>query len=79
MIDNLPLFLNLQVFDQWQQSSLLQSLLAGASHSLAALREQFKQQSESWKVVEALHTALLILNDSLAADVPRDYHLFPQM
>ncbi|XP_052055678.1 ATP-binding cassette sub-family A member 13 [Apodemus sylvaticus] len=68
-----------QVFEQWQQGRLLQNLLSGASHSLAALRDQFKQQSESWKVVEALHTALLILNDSLAADDPRDSHLSPQI
>nr|XP_038948786.1 ATP-binding cassette sub-family A member 13 [Rattus norvegicus] len=68
-----------QVFDQWQQGSLRQNLLAGTSHSLAALRDQFKQQSESWKVVEALHTALLILNDSLAVDGPGDNHLFPQI
>ncbi|GAB1295812.1 ATP-binding cassette sub-family A member 13 [Apodemus speciosus] len=68
-----------QVFEQWQQDHLLQNLLSGASHSLAALREQFKQQSESWKMVEAMHTALLILNDSLAADGPRDSHLSPQI
>ncbi|XP_034365421.1 ATP-binding cassette sub-family A member 13 isoform X1 [Arvicanthis niloticus] len=68
-----------QVFDQWQQGGFLQNLLAGASHSLAALRDQFKQHSESRKVVEALHTALLILNDSLAGDGPRDNHLFPQI
>ncbi|XP_051020674.1 ATP-binding cassette sub-family A member 13 [Acomys russatus] len=68
-----------QVFDQWQQGCLLQNLLAGASHSLEALRDQFKEESKPWKVVEALHTALLILNDSLAADGPRDNHLFPQI
>ncbi|MEJ1274385.1 hypothetical protein NN561_005268 [Cricetulus griseus] len=68
-----------QVFDQWQQGGLLQNLLAGASHSLAALRDQFKEGSEPRKVVEALHTALLILSDSLAADGPRDSHLFAQI
>ncbi|XP_060221645.1 ATP-binding cassette sub-family A member 13 isoform X2 [Meriones unguiculatus] len=68
-----------QVFDQWQQDGLLQNLLAGASHSLVALRDQLKEESESWKVVEALHAVLLILSDSLAVDGPRDNHLFPQI
>ncbi|KAL1791442.1 ATP-binding cassette sub-family A member 13 [Sigmodon hispidus] len=68
-----------QVFDQWLQGGLLQNLLAGASHSLAALRDQFKEGSEPWKVVEALHSALLILSDRLAADGPRDSNLLPQI
>ncbi|XP_076402078.1 ATP-binding cassette sub-family A member 13 isoform X1 [Peromyscus maniculatus bairdii] len=68
-----------QVFDQWQQGHLLQNLFAGVSHSLAALREQFKQGSEPRKVVEILHTGLIILSDSLAADGPGDSHLLPQI
>lgn len=78
-IDNLFLFLNLQVFDQWQQGRLLQNLFAGVSHSLVALREEFKQGSEPRKVVEILCTGLIILSDSLAADGPGDSHLLPQM
>lgn len=79
MSDNLPLFLHLQVFNQWQRGDLLQNLLAGASHGLAALRDQFKEGSEAQKVLEVSHTALLILSDSLAAAGSRDSHLLPQM
>ncbi|XP_040602600.1 ATP-binding cassette sub-family A member 13 [Mesocricetus auratus] len=68
-----------QMFDQGQQGGLLQNLLAGSSHSLEALRDQFKEGSEPRKIVDVLHTALLILSDSLAADGPRDSHLFPQI
>ncbi|XP_041525646.1 ATP-binding cassette sub-family A member 13 isoform X2 [Microtus oregoni] len=68
-----------QLFDQWQQGSLLQNLLTGASHGLAALRDQFDEGSEARKVLEVSHTALLILSDSWAADGPRGSHLRPQI
>uniref|UniRef100_A0A2K5E9S2 ATP binding cassette subfamily A member 13 n=1 Tax=Aotus nancymaae TaxID=37293 RepID=A0A2K5E9S2_AOTNA len=68
-----------QVFDQWQQGSLLQKTLRGMGHSLEALRNQFEEKSKPRKVVEALHTALLLLNDSLAADGPKDNHTFPKI
>ncbi|XP_064229417.1 ATP-binding cassette sub-family A member 13-like [Aotus nancymaae] len=48
-------------------------------HSLEALRNQFEEKSKPRKVVEALHTALLLLNDSLAADGPKDNHTFPKI
>lgn len=79
MSDDLPLSLHLQVFDQWQRGGLLQNLLTGASHGLAALPDQFDEGSEARKVLEVLHTALLILSDSWAAAGPRDSHLRPQM
>ncbi|XP_057628469.1 ATP-binding cassette sub-family A member 13 [Chionomys nivalis] len=68
-----------QVFDQWQRGGLLQNLLAGASHGLAALWDQFDKGSEEWKVVEVLNTILLILSDSWEAAGPRDSHLHPQI
>ncbi|KAM7326038.1 hypothetical protein ACRRTK_014516 [Alexandromys fortis] len=68
-----------QVFDQWQRGGLLQNLLTGASHGLAALQDQFDEGSEAWKVLEVSHTALLILSDSWAAAGPRDSHLRPQI
>ncbi|XP_054213314.1 ATP-binding cassette sub-family A member 13 isoform X22 [Homo sapiens] len=68
-----------QVFVQWQQGSLLQKTLTGMGHSLEALRNQFEEESKPWKVVEALHTALLLLNDSLSADGPKDNHTFPKI
>ncbi|XP_049997183.1 ATP-binding cassette sub-family A member 13 isoform X2 [Alexandromys fortis] len=68
-----------QVFDQWQRGGLLQNLLTGASHGLAALWDQFDEGSEAWKVLEVSHTALLILSDSWAAAGPRDSHLRPQI
>nr|XP_009441009.4 ATP-binding cassette sub-family A member 13 isoform X3 [Pan troglodytes] len=68
-----------QVFVQWQQGSLLQKTLTGMGHSLEALRNQFEEESKPWKVVEALHTALLLLNDSLSADGSKDNHTFPKI
>ncbi|XP_074235807.1 ATP-binding cassette sub-family A member 13 isoform X1 [Saimiri boliviensis] len=68
-----------QVFDQWQQGSLLQKILRGMGHGLEALRNQFEEESTPGKVVEALHTVLLLLNDSLAADGPKDNHTFPKI
>ncbi|KAF7470294.1 Hypothetical predicted protein [Marmota monax] len=61
-----------QVFHQWQQGGLLQKILTGAGHSLGALRDQLEEGDEPWKVVEALHTGLLILSDSLASKGPED-------
>ncbi|KAL4696272.1 hypothetical protein H8957_001522 [Semnopithecus entellus] len=68
-----------QVFDQWQQGSLLQKTLTGMGHSLEALRNQSEEESKPWKVVAALHTVLLLLNDSLVADGPKENHTFPKI
>ncbi|MBZ3873798.1 ATP-binding cassette sub-family A member 13 [Sciurus carolinensis] len=68
-----------QVFHQWQQSGLLQKILTGAAHSLGALRDQLEEGDEPWNVVETLHTGLLLLSDSLAADGPEDSLHSPQI
>ncbi|XP_001496596.3 ATP-binding cassette sub-family A member 13 [Equus caballus] len=68
-----------QVFDRWQKGSLCQRVLAGTSHGLEAMRSQFQEESEPWKVAEALHTALLFLNDSFAAGGPRGNQTSPKI
>nr|XP_044991908.1 ATP-binding cassette sub-family A member 13 [Jaculus jaculus] len=68
-----------EVFDQWQQSGLLQNVLAGVSHCLGVLTDQFEEGGEPWKVAEALHATLLLLSDSLAAGDPRDNHQSSQL
>ncbi|XP_045421289.1 ATP-binding cassette sub-family A member 13-like isoform X2 [Lemur catta] len=68
-----------QVFNQWQQGSLFQKILTGMVHSLEALRGRLEEEGKPWKVVEALHTGLLLLNDSLAADGPRDNLTSPKI
>ncbi|KAF0873265.1 ABCAD protein, partial [Crocuta crocuta] len=68
-----------QVFDQWQKGSLLQNVLEGAAHSLEALSNRFVEDSEPRKVLEALHTLLLILSDSLGADGPSSNHTSPKI
>nr|XP_035109261.2 ATP-binding cassette sub-family A member 13 isoform X1 [Callithrix jacchus] len=68
-----------QVFDQWQQGSLLQKTLRGLGYSLEALRNQFEEESKPQKVVEALHTVLLFLNENLTADGPKDNRTFPKI
>ncbi|XP_058390822.1 ATP-binding cassette sub-family A member 13 [Diceros bicornis minor] len=67
-----------QVFDQWRKGSLLQKVLTGTGLSLEALRNQFEEESEPWNVAEALHTTLLLLNDSLA-DGPRGNQTSPKI
>ncbi|XP_025778776.1 ATP-binding cassette sub-family A member 13 [Puma concolor] len=67
-----------QVFDQWQKGSLLQKVLEGAARSLEALGDQFVEETEPRKVLEALHTLLLILSDGLAADDPSGDHSSPK-
>ncbi|XP_008050014.1 ATP-binding cassette sub-family A member 13, partial [Carlito syrichta] len=68
-----------QMFNQWAEKVLLHQILTGMGHSLESLRDAFAEESTPWKVVEALHTGLLFLNDSLAADGPRDNHIFPKI
>ncbi|XP_045350209.1 ATP-binding cassette sub-family A member 13 [Leopardus geoffroyi] len=67
-----------QVFDQWQKGSLLQKVLEGAARSLEALGNRFVEETEPRKVLEALHTLLLILSDGLAADDPSGDHSSPK-
>ena len=67
-------FPNVKVFDQWQKGSLLQKVLEGAARSLEALGDRFVEETEPRKVLEALHTLLLILSDGLAADDPSGDH-----
>uniref|UniRef100_A0A667GF24 ABC transporter domain-containing protein n=1 Tax=Lynx canadensis TaxID=61383 RepID=A0A667GF24_LYNCA len=67
-----------QVFDQWQKGSLLQKVLEGAARSLEALGDRFVEETEPRKVLEALHTLLLILSDGLAADDPSGDHSSPK-
>uniref|UniRef100_A0A8C5XUF3 ATP binding cassette subfamily A member 13 n=1 Tax=Microcebus murinus TaxID=30608 RepID=A0A8C5XUF3_MICMU len=68
-----------QVFNQWQQGSLFQKILTGLVHSLEALSGRLEEEGKPWKVVEALHTGLLLLNDSLAADGPGDNLTSPKI
>ncbi|XP_008589199.1 PREDICTED: ATP-binding cassette sub-family A member 13, partial [Galeopterus variegatus] len=68
-----------QVFDQWLQGSLLQKVLTDMARGLEALRGQFEDKSKLWKVVEALHTGLVLLNDSLTAAGPEDNHTSPKI
>ncbi|XP_042540867.1 ATP-binding cassette sub-family A member 13 [Dipodomys spectabilis] len=68
-----------EVFDQWLQGDLLQKMLTGIRHSLEDLLDQFEEESEPEKVVRALHTALLLLSDSLAATDSEDSHLSPHL
>uniref|UniRef100_H0WK14 ATP binding cassette subfamily A member 13 n=1 Tax=Otolemur garnettii TaxID=30611 RepID=H0WK14_OTOGA len=68
-----------QVFHQWRQGSLFQKILTGLVHSLEVLSAQLKQESEPWTVAEALHTVLLLLKDSLAADGLNDNVTFPKI
>uniref|UniRef100_A0A8D1DE14 ABC transporter domain-containing protein n=1 Tax=Sus scrofa TaxID=9823 RepID=A0A8D1DE14_PIG len=63
-----------QVFAQWRRGGLLQKALAGPSRGLEALRNQSAEGSPLWKVAEALHTAFLLLNDTLAASGPQGHH-----
>jgi ATP binding cassette subfamily A (ABC1) protein 13 len=69
------LFLKLQVFEQGRQGSLLQKMLIGVSHSLGMLRDQYEEEGKSQKLVEILHTALLVMSDSLAANGPQNNQL----
>ena len=64
------LFLDMQVFDQWWKGSLFQQVLAGIGHGLEALRTQSGEGSQPWRVARALQAALLLLNDTMAADGP---------
>jgi ATP binding cassette subfamily A (ABC1) protein 13 len=50
-------------------------MLIGVSHSLGVLRDQYEEEDKSQKVVEALHTALLVMSDSLAANGPQNNQL----
>ncbi|XP_047608994.1 ATP-binding cassette sub-family A member 13-like [Phacochoerus africanus] len=63
-----------QVFAQWRRGGLLQKVLAGPSRGLEALRNQSAEGSLLWKVAEALHTAFLLLNDTLVASGPQGHH-----
>ncbi|KAM9698218.1 ATP-binding cassette sub-family A member 13 [Dama dama] len=63
-----------QVFDQWWKGSLFQQVLAGIGRGLEALRTQSGEGSQPWKVARALQAALLLLNDSVAADGPEGSH-----
>ncbi|XP_070224967.1 ATP-binding cassette sub-family A member 13 [Bos mutus] len=63
-----------QVFDQQWKGSLFQQVLAGIGRGLEALRTQSGEGSQPWKVVRALQAALLLLNDSVAADGPEGSH-----
>ncbi|XP_048195510.1 ATP-binding cassette sub-family A member 13 isoform X3 [Perognathus longimembris pacificus] len=66
-----------EVFDQWLQGGLLQKMFTGVRHSLEDLMDLFEEESEPQKVMRALHAALLLLSDSLAADGPEDKHPSP--
>lgn len=68
------LFLDMQVFDQQWKGSLFQQVLAGIGRGLEALKTQSGEGSQPWKVARALQAALLLLNDSMAADGPEGSH-----
>ncbi|KAK2498527.1 hypothetical protein MC885_007046, partial [Smutsia gigantea] len=68
-----------QVFRQWQKGGLLQKVLAGAARSLEVLRSEAEEDSEPWRVAEALLTAVLLLNESVTADGPEGSHASPQL
>ncbi|XP_006874597.1 PREDICTED: ATP-binding cassette sub-family A member 13-like [Chrysochloris asiatica] len=57
-----------QVLGQWQKGKLLEKVLTIIEHSLETLRDQFEVASKPWKVTEALHSLLLLLNDTLTVD-----------
>uniref|UniRef100_A0A8C6FU00 ATP binding cassette subfamily A member 13 n=1 Tax=Moschus moschiferus TaxID=68415 RepID=A0A8C6FU00_MOSMO len=63
-----------QVSDQRWKGSLFQQVLAGIGRGLEALRTQSGEGSQPWKVARALQAALLLLNDSMAADGPEGSH-----
>ncbi|KAI4584687.1 hypothetical protein MJG53_006221, partial [Ovis ammon polii x Ovis aries] len=63
-----------QVFDQQWKGSLFQQVLAGIGRGLEALKTQSGEGSQPWKVARALQAALLLLNDSMAADGPEGSH-----
>ncbi|XDB49958.1 hypothetical protein AB1E18_003527 [Capra hircus] len=63
-----------QVFDQQWKGSLFQQVLAGIGHGLEALKTQSGEGSQPWKVARALQAALLLLNDSMAADGSEGSH-----
>ncbi|KAI4570236.1 hypothetical protein MJT46_005753 [Ovis ammon polii x Ovis aries] len=63
-----------QVFDQQWKGSLFQQVLVGIGRGLEALKTQSGEGSQPWKVARALQAALLLLNDSMAADGPEGSH-----
>lgn len=70
----MSLLLSVQVFDQWQEGSLFQTILAGTGHGLEALGTQSGEGSQAWTVAGALQATLLLLNDSVAVDGPQGSH-----
>uniref|UniRef100_G3TCM3 ABC transporter domain-containing protein n=1 Tax=Loxodonta africana TaxID=9785 RepID=G3TCM3_LOXAF len=68
-----------QVLDQGQKGDLLEKMLTGTGQCLETLRDQFEVESKPWKVAEALHSLLLLLNDSLAADGTKGSHKSPKI
>ncbi|KAM4874915.1 ATP-binding cassette sub-family A member 13 [Thomomys bottae] len=64
-----------EVFDQCLQGGLFQKILTGIRHSLEDLLGQSEEESELQKSIRAWHMALLLLSDTLAADIPEDRHL----
>ncbi|XP_004676587.1 PREDICTED: ATP-binding cassette sub-family A member 13 [Condylura cristata] len=63
-----------QVAHRWQKM-----LLAGVGWGLEAISRQFEEESQLWRVTEALHTSLVLLNDTLSADDLKGSHTSPQI
>ncbi|KAG8510527.1 ATP-binding cassette sub-family A member 13, partial [Galemys pyrenaicus] len=63
-----------QVSRQWQKI-----VFAGIGHGLEAVGSWFEEDSQPWKVAEASHTGLLLLNDILSADNLKSIFLSPQI
>ncbi|XP_055994396.1 ATP-binding cassette sub-family A member 13 [Sorex fumeus] len=68
-----------EVFDQRQKGSLIQMVLAATGHSLEALKSHFEEKDQLWKVADALHATLPLLNDSLRAESLKGPHTSPKI
>lgn len=64
------MFLNLQVWDWWQQGGLLQKVLTGMGQNLHTLRDTYEEGGLLWKVAEALRIGLHLLSEAMAVDSP---------
>ncbi|XP_075413429.1 ATP-binding cassette sub-family A member 13 [Tenrec ecaudatus] len=63
-----------QVFGQWHKGNLLGKILVGILPNLKILKDQFETESKPRKMVEALYSWLLLLNDTLAVDWSKGSH-----
>ncbi|XP_068940595.1 ATP-binding cassette sub-family A member 13 [Petaurus breviceps papuanus] len=67
------------VIQQWLNGSVVQKILTGMEQSLVAFREQYPEDSESWKVTSVLHTMIHLLDDSLGPESHPNYLQSPKI